>query len=385
MTGQLPRVGVVVIGRDEGDRLRRCLESVRDSRYPEDRIEVTYVDSESRDGSAALACRYADRVLVVRMTRPSAALVRNVGWRSTACELVHFVDGDTRLRRDWLRTAVETLAREPAGVACVFGDLREERPDANLWHRMMAQDWERMSEGWRRDPSSVCYCGGNALFRRAALDRVGGFDPSLAGGEEPDLCVRLALEGRAVRYLPVPMGDHDIDMRTFRDYWRRGVKTGIAYARVSRRHRGAFPLWRTRLRRDLALALAVLPGGLGIGAAAGVAAGGLAGGVAGALAGPPLALGALVLRKAFRFWSAGEPAGRAFLGAAHTYLAKLGTWQGEMADLGRGEDPEGGEWSVLLSWENDRARAVPVVPDRMDAIEDSHVGNGHVRVEGLVR
>jgi hypothetical protein len=105
--------------------------------------------------------------------------------------------------------------------------------------------------------------------------------------------------------------------------------------------------------------------------------------VLGALAGPPLALGALVLRKALRFWSAGEPPGRAFLGAAHTYLSKLGTWQGELTDLGRGADPDGGEWSLLESWQP--ARALPALEVLDRALESTHVGNGHLKVEGLAR
>ena len=55
MTENLPPISVVVIGRNEGQRLVRCLKSVRAADYPPDRIELIYVDSNSSDGSAAAA------------------------------------------------------------------------------------------------------------------------------------------------------------------------------------------------------------------------------------------------------------------------------------------------------------------------------------------
>ena len=47
----LPLIAVVTIGRNEGDRLRRCLESVFAMDYPSHLLHVIYVDSKSTDGS----------------------------------------------------------------------------------------------------------------------------------------------------------------------------------------------------------------------------------------------------------------------------------------------------------------------------------------------
>jgi cellulose synthase/poly-beta-1,6-N-acetylglucosamine synthase-like glycosyltransferase len=58
-----PRVGVVIIGRNEAAHLGDCIASVRAMRYPAERVDVLYVDSDSQDGSAELAEAAGVRVL----------------------------------------------------------------------------------------------------------------------------------------------------------------------------------------------------------------------------------------------------------------------------------------------------------------------------------
>src|SRR5687767_5860745 len=90
--GRTSRVGIVVIGRNEGDRLLACLESLRGLG-----CMTVYVDSGSGDGSAARAAPLCDVVIEVDVSRPlSAARSRNEGFatlRSTRpdAEYVQFL------------------------------------------------------------------------------------------------------------------------------------------------------------------------------------------------------------------------------------------------------------------------------------------------------
>ena len=69
-------VGVVIIGRNEGERLRRCLTSVVGRG-----LTVVYVDSNSTDGSAGLARAMGADVVELDMSRPfTMGRGRNVGW-----------------------------------------------------------------------------------------------------------------------------------------------------------------------------------------------------------------------------------------------------------------------------------------------------------------
>jgi cellulose synthase/poly-beta-1,6-N-acetylglucosamine synthase-like glycosyltransferase len=231
----LPGVSVVVVGRNEGERLARCLESVRASHYPADCIEIIYVDSNSTDGSGERAEALGARVIVIAPERPCAAAGRNAGWRQASHELVHFLDGDTVLDVDWLGKAVRAMADPQA--ACVAGRRREVAPQATVYNFWMDCDWPSGS-------GPVESCAGDALFRRWVLDKEGGFDETLIAGEEPDLCFRIRDRlGMTVLQLDEPMTLHDANMTRFSEYWRRCFRTGHAYAEVGGRYK-RYTRWR---------------------------------------------------------------------------------------------------------------------------------------------
>jgi glycosyltransferase involved in cell wall biosynthesis len=224
----LPCMSIVVIGRNEGERLTRCFESIRAADYPQDRLELIYVDSASMDNSCEQAKHFGAHV--IRLTeRPfSAARARNIGWRQARYELVHFFDGDVALDPRWLKKAVARI-QDPQ-VACVFGRREEVRPQASIYMRVCAFDWYVPEGPWR-------ICGGDALFQREILEQLGGFNEEMIAGEEPELSYRLRRLGLLVWRLNEPMTRHDLNMTRFGQYWKRLVRSGWAYAVVAFRCR----------------------------------------------------------------------------------------------------------------------------------------------------
>ena len=122
LRGENVLVSVVVIGRNEGERLVRCLESVRALQGLEGVVEIIYADSASTDGSPARAATLGARVVAVESTRPTAAQGRNAGWRAASGTFVLFLDGDTILHPDFVRVALEALTPD-ATLAAVWGHL----------------------------------------------------------------------------------------------------------------------------------------------------------------------------------------------------------------------------------------------------------------------
>src|SRR5262245_39089288 len=121
------RIGVVAIGRNEGERLRRCLASAAGA------ARLVYVDSGSSDGSVALARSLSAEVVELDPHRPfTAARARNEGFArlraiAPAFEYVQFVDGDCELLPGWIETAAAFLdAHREVAVAC--GRRRERFP-----------------------------------------------------------------------------------------------------------------------------------------------------------------------------------------------------------------------------------------------------------------
>jgi len=238
-----PALSVVVIGRNEGDRLVKCLESVLSSHsvsaVPP---EIIYVDSNSSDGSPERAAALGVRVISVQPQRPSAALGRNAGWQVAQADTLLFLDGDTLLHPDFISHALTAL-HDPQ-VAVVWGHRRELHPEQSLYNRVLDLDWVYA-------PGESEFCGGDALVRKAVLEQVGGFSEDLIAGEEPELCQRIRAAGYKILHIDQPMTKHDLAITSWQAYWRRAFRAGYAYAEVSQRLAGsAFPLWQSDCRRN---------------------------------------------------------------------------------------------------------------------------------------
>lgn len=226
-------IAAVVIGRNEGARLAECLRSM-----PPETAPVVYVDSGSTDGSRELARAAGALVVELDMSRPfTAARARNAGFAAlaeagAAPEFVQFVDGDCALAPGWIDSAAAFLRANPrAAVAC--GRRRERFPEASVYNRLA--DWE-----WDTPVGRTRACGGDALMRAAAFVAVGGFDPRLIAGEEPELCVRMRAAGWEIWRLDAEMTLHDAAMTRLSQWWRRARRAGHAAAEAAAMH-GAAP------------------------------------------------------------------------------------------------------------------------------------------------
>ncbi len=238
--------GFVAIGRNEGERLIACLDSLKASGGG----PIVYVDSGSTDGSVEAArARGADVVALDLSTPFTAARARNAGLarlKTIAPELalVQFIDGDCTLAADWLAKSIAFLNAHP-DVAVACGRRRERFPDASLYNRLCDREWDT-------PVGEALACGGDALMRIRALDDVGGYRGDLIAGEEPELCVRLRERGHRIWRLDAEMTLHDAAMTRFSQWRRRSERAGHAFAEVSYLHRHSpFGIWAAETRRAL--------------------------------------------------------------------------------------------------------------------------------------
>jgi GT2 family glycosyltransferase len=230
---KLALVGAVVIGRNEGERLRTCLASVRSQL-----THVVYVDSGSTDGSVAMAQAMGVEVVALDMKLPfTAARARNAGCaRLRALQpklsLVQLVDGDCEVDGAWLGAATEFLSKHP-DVAVVCGRRRERFPRATVYNLMCDLEWNTPVGEARA-------CGGDALMRLAPLAEVSGYREDLIAGEEPELCLRLRAKGWRIWRLDADMTLHDAAIVRLGQWWKRTTRAGFAYAQGAHLH-GAPP------------------------------------------------------------------------------------------------------------------------------------------------
>src|SRR5262245_41329140 len=222
-----PAVGFVAIGRNEGPRLRACLQSLAGG-------PVVYVDSGSTDDSLELARAAGALTAELDLASPfTAARARNLGLARLRAvhpglEFVQFVDGDCELRAGWVESGLAAL-REHPDAAVVCGRRRERFPEASVYNRLCDVEWDTPA-------GEAAACGGDALMRVAALSEVGGYDPTLIAGEEPELCLRLRRRGWRILRLPVEMTLHDAAMTRWTQWWRRALRDGHVTAELLARY-----------------------------------------------------------------------------------------------------------------------------------------------------
>ena len=224
----MSETGIIAIGRNEGERLRHCLQSV--SRLE---MSVVYVDSNSTDCSVELARSLRADIVQLDLSLPfSAARARNAGFErllllSPNTRFVQFVDGDCEMVPDWMQRAqAELEARPDVGVVC--GRRRERFVERSIYNRLADLEWDTPIGETRS-------CGGDAMMRVEAFQEIGGYDPSVMAGEEPELCQRLRNHGWKILRIDAEMTLHDSEMLHFRQWWRRTVRSGYGAADVASR------------------------------------------------------------------------------------------------------------------------------------------------------
>lgn len=223
-------VAAVAIGRNEGDRLIRCLTSLK----AQGLSPVVYVDSGSTDGSVDAARGLGAEVVELDLAVPfTAARARNAGAGRVVQIAPHnryiqFVDGDCELAGGWIAAAMEAFSNFDR-LAVVCGRRRERHPEASLWNRLIDAEWDT-------SVGEAKACGGDALIARAAFDEVGGYREDLIAGEEPEMCFRMRAAGWTIRRIDVEMSLHDAAMTRIGQWWQRNRRAGHAYAEGAALH-----------------------------------------------------------------------------------------------------------------------------------------------------
>jgi GT2 family glycosyltransferase len=160
-------------------------------------IDILLVDSASTDRTVEIAKQYP--IDIVRLNPDwflSASAGRYIGTYYTQGELIMYLDGDMELAPEWLDVAVPYLL-EHSDVAGVTGYFRNvDRRDGQI----IGEEFLYRNPHGRIIEAK--FFGGAALYRRSALEEVGGFNPYLISYEEPELGMRLRYAGYKLMCLP---------------------------------------------------------------------------------------------------------------------------------------------------------------------------------------
>ena len=230
VSAMAPTASVVVICYNHGRYLPEAIESVLAQSL--ENVEVIVVDDGSTDDTPDVASRYPT-VRYIRQRNRGMAAARNTGLRASRGRFVCFLDADDRLLPDALRIGARSL-EEHGDCAFVSGHHRlidaEGRP-------LPMESRPCVGEEHYRTLLERNYIGMHAtvLFRREALERVSGFDPSLRACDDYDSYLRIASR--------MPVHCHDGLVAEYRQHgsntslnWGLMLRSTVGPLRAQRRH-----------------------------------------------------------------------------------------------------------------------------------------------------
>ena len=234
-SGLVNLIGVVVIGRNEGDRLKRCLNSLKE-KYP--KVAAVYVDSLSGDNSLQTAKSMGyDSISIGNEVAPSAALGRNTGAqylinKYPQLELIQFLDGDSEICENWLETSGNFLAVNQ-DIGIVSGVKSESDRNDSFFGQLNGVEWDSASGLTEAVP-------GDMMVRVSTFQLLGGFDNEIIAAEDDDLCLRAKKNGDLTYKLNAAMSIHYGGLTTIGQWLRRAIRTGYAYANLFHINNGGY-------------------------------------------------------------------------------------------------------------------------------------------------
>lgn len=192
-----PFVSIVITVRNEAPHLPDLFDSLLRQEPP---FEIILVDARSRDGTLAVARRYAaqhPRIVRVFEHSGSRGIGRNEGVRNAHGALIAFIDGDCLADSEWLAKIRGGLLESPvaAGRTVVVGRT----PFANLERVELYQGG-----------GDVTHPSCNLAYRRTLFVQLGGFDPRFITAEDIDLNLRAVLAGAQIRSVPDALVYHRV-------------------------------------------------------------------------------------------------------------------------------------------------------------------------------
>ncbi len=228
------QIAFVVIGRNEGERLKKGLLAIQ-SLCPDS--PVVYVDSGSTDDSVAFAASLSLHTVELDMSVPfTAARARNSGFErlmqdNPEISYVQFMDGDCELLSGWIETAVAKLeANQNIGI--VSGRRIERYPEVSIYNELIDIEWNTPI-------GETLAVLGDMCVKVEAFQKVNGFDETIIAAEDDDFCLRVNKAGFKTFRLDADMSMHDANILTLSQWFRRSKRGGHGYANIHHIHGGA--------------------------------------------------------------------------------------------------------------------------------------------------
>ncbi len=212
-------ISFIVIGKNEGSRLERSLQSVLDVTKV-DNIqdwELVYVDSQSTDDSLKVAKSKGARTFLIT-GECNAAIARNIGAKEAQGDIFFFIDGDMEVQSGFLPQVIEDGQLVYPFLSGNFEDIVYD----NDWNYLRTTYRHRFAEGEEFHYDSTT--GGLFLITRELWEKVSGMDNRLKRSQDYDLGLRVTKVGWPLKRMNLLLAKHHMRDYELRDDYVENVR-----------------------------------------------------------------------------------------------------------------------------------------------------------------
>lgn len=200
-------ISIVVIGRNEAYNLDQTFQAILSINYPKDNYELIYVDTNSTDNSVEIANKYTDKVFIEKREWSTPGLARNRGLVEAKNEIIHFIDGDIIIDKDYIKYAVAKMQED--NIDAVYGFLLEK--SSKGVNDLLLTHWKSRVEGYHNAT------GGGGTYKKSALLSINGYDERIRKGQETEMGERFLKAGCKIWFMDKKMGEHDYGVKKVKD------------------------------------------------------------------------------------------------------------------------------------------------------------------------
>lgn len=225
---------------NEEEHLRSAIQAALNSDY-EGEVEIVIAVGPSSDKTRAIADEMSNqdkRIHVIDNPTGKTPNGLNAALRASRHEIVVRIDGHSEIEPHYIRTAVKVLndtgAANVGGLMAAEGITPFQRAVARAMRSSIGVGASRFHTGGSAGVTDTVYLG---VFRRSALEAIGGYDENFVRAQDWEMNHRLRLRGEKIWFDPQlrvtyrPRSNVRSLARQYLEYgrWRRVV---------SRHHKG---------------------------------------------------------------------------------------------------------------------------------------------------
>ena len=214
-------VSLIIVNLNGLEHLETLFGSIRELSFPQDSIEIIFVDNGSTDGSVDWVKKNRPRVRIIENEQNEGfASACNKGAKAATKDWLAFVNNDMRLDPEWLVRLFEAVEGSGKNTVCAGSRILSwEGTHIDFIGGVMAfyghsfqKDFNEIAHNAQtNDPpkKTLFACGGAMLIQKEVYLSVGGFDDDyFAYFEDVDLGWRLWLLGYDVIFAPAAVAYH---------------------------------------------------------------------------------------------------------------------------------------------------------------------------------